>query len=129
MVYSCTMRKGFKYRIYLTKGQRRLLEHQLELCRWVYNQTLSQPKQAFEQRGQRLRLFDTQAMLPVWKLLNPALKSVHSQVLQNVQVRVHLAFQSFFRRLKAGAEEVGFPRFKSLGRYDSITYPQYGNGV
>jgi putative transposase len=31
--------------------------------------------------------------------------------------------------VKEGAEEVGYPRFKDFGRYDSITYPQYGNGV
>lgn len=43
--------------------------------------------------------------------------------------RVELAFQAFFRRVKQGADEPGFPRFKSIGRYDSITYPQYGNGV
>jgi len=68
-------------------------------------------------------------MLPVWKLARPALNQVHSQVLQNVCVRVDLAFQAFFRRVKQSAEEVGYPRFKGFGRYDSITYPQYGNGV
>jgi putative transposase len=31
--------------------------------------------------------------------------------------------------VKQGAEDVGFPRWKQFGRYDSITYPQYGNGV
>ena len=35
------MRKAFKYRIYLTNGQRRILEQQLEECRWVYNQMLA----------------------------------------------------------------------------------------
>ncbi len=50
-------------------------------------------------------------------------------MLQNVQVRVDLAFQAFFRRVKSGGGAVGFPRFKGVGRYDSITYPQYGNGV
>jgi putative transposase len=57
------------------------------------------------------------------------LKLVHSQVLQNVHVRVDLAFQAFFHRVKKGADEPGYPRFKQFGRYDSITYPQYGNGV
>jgi putative transposase len=120
------MRKTYKYRIYLTKGQRRLLEGQLETCRWVYNETLAERKRAYEERGVRLRLYDTQAMLPVWKLTKPELKGVQSQVLQNVQVRVDLAFQAFFRRVREGAEEPGFPRFKGKGRYDSITYPQYG---
>lgn len=57
------------------------------------------------------------------------MKLVHSQVLQNSGIRVDLAFQAFFRRVKEGAKEVGFPRFKGFGRYDGITYPQSGNGV
>lgn len=123
------MRKSFKYRIYLTNGQRRILEQQLELSRWAYNQTLAERKRAYQERGETLRLYDTQALLPVWKLTKPELKLVHSQVLQNISVRVDLAFQAFFRRVKTGDSEPGFPRFKGFGRYDSITYPQYGNGV
>jgi putative transposase len=123
------MRKSFKYRIYLSRGQRRILAQQLEACRWVYNQTLAERERAYAERGESLRLYDTQAMLPGWKLTRPALKRVHSQVLQNISVRVDLAFQAFVRRVNAGANAVGFPRFKGVGRYDSLTYPQYGNGV
>src|SRR5262249_25352667 len=68
-------------------------------------------------------------MLPGWKEQRPSLKLVHAQVLQNVQVRVDLAFQAFFRRVKERAEDVGYPRYKTVDRYRSITYPQYGNGV
>jgi putative transposase len=46
--------------------------------------------------------------------------------LQNVTERVELAFQAFFRRVKAGEEEVGYPRFKGYGNYDSFTYTQSG---
>jgi putative transposase len=122
------MRKTYKYRIYLTDGQRRILEQQLEECRWVYNQTLATRRDAYAEDAP-LRLYDTQALLPLWKETRPALKLVHSQVLQNVQVRVDLAFQAFFQRIKKGADEPGYPRFKQFGRYDSMTYPQYGNGV
>src|SRR5215211_7174485 len=122
------MRKTFKYRIYLQNGQRRILTTMLEECRWVYNQTLEAREFAHE-NSIKCGLYDTQAMLPGWKETRPSLKLVHSQVLQNVQVRVDLAFQAFFRRVKAGEKEVGYPRFKSFGRYDSMTFPQYGNGV
>jgi putative transposase len=123
------MRKAFKYRIYLTNGQRRILEHQLEESRWVYNELLAERKRAYEERGESLRKYDALNLLPVWKLTRPSMKLVHSQVLQNIGIRVDLAFQAFFRRVKEGAEAVGFPRFKGFGRYDSLTYPQYGNGV
>lgn len=122
------MRKAFKYRIYLTKGQRRMFEQQLEECRWVYNQTLELRRDSHA-NGVKCKLYDTQAFLPIWKVDRPKLKLVHSQVLQNVQVRVDLAFDAFFRRVKQGAEDVGYPRFKQFGRYDSMTFPQYANGV
>ncbi len=122
------MRKTYKYCIYLTNGQRCILNTMLEECRFVYNQTLEAREFAYE-HSIKCGLYDTQAMLPDWKKTRPSLKLVHSQVLQNVQVRVDLAFQAFFRRVKAGEAEVGYPRFKGFGRYDSITYPQYGNGV
>ena len=43
-------------------------------------------------------------------------------------MRVDLAFHAFFRRVKAGDEKVGYPRFRAFGRYDSFTYPQYPVG-
>ena len=49
-------------------------------------------------------------------------------MLQNVAVRIDLAFKAFFRRVKNG-EKPGYPRFRGKNRYDSITYPQYGNGA
>jgi putative transposase len=61
--------------------------------------------------------------LPALKAERPALAGVHSQVLQNVAVRIDLAFKAFFRRLKAG-ETPGYPRFRGKGRYDSLTFPQ-----
>src|SRR3990167_305703 len=120
--------KTFKYRIFPTTAQETILEKQLEECRWLYNKVLETRKESYELQGVSLGNYDTMTMIPDWKLERPSLKTVHSQVLQNVNVRVDLAFQSFFRRVKAG-EVPGYPRFKGYGRYDSMTYPQYGNGV
>ncbi len=58
----------------------------------------------------------------------PSLATVHSQVLQNVAMRLDLAFKAFFRRVKAG-EKPGYPRFRGAGWYDSFTYPQGGYSV
>jgi putative transposase len=45
--------------------------------------------------------------------------------LQNVAVRLDLAFKAFFRRSKDG-EQPGYPRFRGRDRYDSFCYPQSG---
>src|SRR5262245_8933930 len=123
------MRKALKYRIYLTNGQRRILERQLEECRWLYNETLATRKNAWEHQQRSLDWYETKRAIPLLKNTRTSLKLVHSQVLQNVTERVDLAFKAFFRRVKAGEQEVGYPRFKGKGRYDTLTYPQYGNGV
>ena len=119
------MRKACRYRLYPSKSQTTLLEQTLEICRWVYNDTLALRKNAWEQEQHSLSLYETNKILTQWKKERSDLNRVHSQVLQNVQVRVDLAFKSFFRRVKAG-ENPGYPRFKGKGRYDSITYKQSG---
>src|SRR5262249_16507134 len=113
-------------RLYPTPAQKHQLENQLELCRFVYNETLAIRKQAWEERGESLSLYDTNKLLPIWKAEHPELKRVFSQVLQNAQERVDLAFKAFFRRAKAGKEKVGYPRFRGQGRYDSMTFKQFG---
>lgn len=49
---------------------------------------------------------------------------VNAQVLQNTLRRLDKAFQNFFRRVRNGDAQAGFPRFKSRSRFDSFTFPQ-----
>src|SRR5260370_42225022 len=121
------MRKTFKYRLYPNKQQQRLLDQQLEECHWLYNQLLAERRDAWEQRGESVRLYDQHATLPALKAERPALAGVQSQVLQNVAVRIDRAFKAYFRRCKAG-EAPGYPRFRGKGRYESITFPQVPEG-
>src|SRR5437868_10126387 len=122
------MRKTFMYRLFPSKKQLKALNGTLEECRWLYNHLLERRKVAYEQDGKRLSLYQQQETFPILKAERPSLKQVHSQVLQNVAVRIDLAYQASFRRWKAG-EKPGFPRFKGRGRYDSITYPQSGFSI
>ncbi len=117
------MLKTFKYRLYPNKHQQRLLDHQLEECRWLYNSLLAERRDAWEQRQESLRYYDQATSLPTLKAERASLASVQSQVLQNVAVRIDLAFKAFFRRVKAG-ETPGYPRFRGKNRYASFTFPQ-----
>jgi putative transposase len=122
------MRKTFRYRLCPTKNQETAMQGILSECRWLYNTLLEQRKTAWEERQESIGLYDQHALLPALKDSRPSLKTVHSQVLQNVAVRLDLAFQAFFRRVKAG-EEPGYPRFRGADRYDSFCFPQFGNGA
>ena len=119
------MRKTFKYRLYPTKLQVTKLNDILEQTRWVYNETLALRKNVWDLEKKSISLYATQKEMTQWKVQRPELNIVFSQVLQNAQLRVDLAFKAFWRRCKAG-EKPGFPRFKGKGWYDSITYPQSG---
>jgi putative transposase len=117
------MLKTFKYRLYPNKQQQRLLELLLEECRWLYNHLLAERRDAWGQRQESLRYYDQATTLPALKAERPSLAGVQSQVVQNVAVRIDLAFKAFFRRVRAG-ETPGYPRFRGVGRYDSLTFPQ-----
>ena len=121
------MQKYFKYRIYPTKKQTRLLNETIEECRWLYNHLLEQRREGYEPEGKILSCFEQQRTYAALKEQRPSLNVAHSQVLQNVAIRVDLVFKAFIRRYKHG-ENPGFPRFKGPGHYDSITYPQIPNG-
>ena len=123
------MAKVYRYRLKPTKAQIAKLNEQLELCHWVYNETLAIRKNAFEQEGKSVSYFESKRMLPIWKVSNPELSTVHSQVLQDVVLRVNLAFKAFFRRVQSSEEDPGYPRFKGKNRYDSISYPQSGFSI
>jgi len=120
--------KLYRYRLKPTKAQIVKLNEQLELCRWVYNETLALRKNSFEQDGKSVNYYESKRMIPIWKKSKPELSKVHSQVLQDVVLRVNLAFKAFFRRIQSG-EEPGYPRFKGYGRYDSLSYPQSGFSI
>ena len=122
------MRKAYQFRLNPSHHQRTLLLKTLDACRWVYNETLAIRKNTWEQEKKTLSLYETNKLLTGWKVEKPELIDVHSQVLQNVQARVDLAFQAFYRRVKAG-QTPGYPRFRGRGRCDSITFKQSGFSI
>ena len=125
------MFKSFKYRLRPTGKQENILLMHIEECRLLYNQLVASRVQAYKNSKASLSCYDQQKMLPLLKHQHNGFVQVYSQVLQQVAVRVDLAFKAFFRRLKEKAktgEKAGFPRYKGQNRYDSITYPQFSNG-
>lgn len=122
------MIRNFKYRIYPNKKTKSLLNKTLESCRVLYNSTLNNKINHYKETNKNLSLFECNKELTKSKIDKVDLSLVYSQVLQDVQKRVDLAFGHFFRRVKQKKDNPGFPRFKGIGRYDSFTYKQPSNG-
>lgn len=119
-------KQTFQYRLYPTPAQANTMQATLDECRWLYNRLLEERKMAWDETETNLTYYDQQNRLPILKAERPSLSAVHSQVLQNVAVRIDLAFKAFFRRVKVG-EAPGYPRFRGAGWYDSFCYPQSGH--
>jgi putative transposase len=107
---------SFKYRLYPTRTQSQLMDGTLETCRRLYNDLLS------DRIENGTGFYEQKKKLVQLKVDNKFLKGVHSQVLQDVVLRLDKAFQSFFAGLSK------YPRFKRRGRYNSFSYPQHKIG-
>jgi len=119
------MRKTFKYRIFPNKSQAAKLNKTLDGCRWLYNRFLEERKNAWESEKKSISRYDHTNSIPGLKKEYEFLSNIFSQVLQEVAIRLDLAFRAFFRRVKHG-ETPGYPRFRGKFRYNSFTYPQAG---
>ena len=60
----------FRYRLYPAKQQVTKLNKTLDLCRWVYNETLALRKNAWESEQKKIGYYDSKRMIPVWKGIN-----------------------------------------------------------
>lgn len=132
--------KSYKYEMRPTKNQEVKLNQTLNTCRHLYNDILSERKDGYENGGWNIQYNDQQNYLPTLRnrtdKFGKELREIYAQVEQNVIKRVDISYQNFFRRVKNNKEgsnnqykKPGFPRFKSRNRYDSFTFPQYGNGA
>ncbi len=121
------MLKAYRYRLYPSKPQQRLLERTLETARRWYNDCLAQRKAAYELVGWSVSYAYQLRQVKHRKAESPFAAGVHSHVLQLVCTDLERAFQAFFRRVKAG-EKPGYPRFKGRNRFSSFGFKEYGNG-
>jgi putative transposase len=119
------IRRAFKYRLYPTRAQAEELDRILWRCRELYNAAVYQRREAYRVCGIGVTYCMQQNELPALKKEHPQFREVGSQVLQDVLRRVSLAFDAFFRRVKAG-EKPGYPRYRGRDRYDSFTLTQAG---
>jgi len=87
---------SYKYRLYPNREQRKAIDFTVERCRLLYNRLLDERIHAYRDNGKSLNYYDQANTFNERKAAIPALKQVHSQVLQDVAKRLDKAFQAFF---------------------------------
>ena len=125
---SITSIKVFKYRLYPCAMQEQNLFRVLNACRNLYNMALAERKFAWTVERRKVGIADTEQSAKRYRATFPYAQQMFSQTAQSVVKQVDLAFQGFFRRVKAG-EAPGYPRFKSRNRFNSFEFKQFGVGA
>jgi putative transposase len=122
------MRKAYKYRLYPNKQQTQTLETMLETHRRLYNRARALRKDAWEQEKRHVSYQKQSAHLKTDRTSNSYLQATNFSSCQATLRRVPRAFENFFRRLKEGGKDPGYPRFKGRNRFDTVEFPSYGDG-
>ena len=120
------MRRTFKYRMYPTRVQDAALHAQVdEACR-LYNAALDERRSAWRMKRISISYLDQANQLKAIRASGDV-GVANFSACQDVLRRVDRTFAAFFRRLRAG-RTAGYPRFRSRFRYDSLTWPSWGDG-
>ena len=120
------MRLTFKYRIYPTKPQAGFLVGELRDAASLYNAALEERIGAWKVCHKSINDYDQANQLKAMRA-DGCLTLANFSCCQDVLRRVDKTYKAFFARVKRG-EKPGFPRYRSARRYDSITFPSYGDG-
>jgi putative transposase len=122
------VRRSYKFLLRPTRKQGAALEACLEDTRQLYNAALEERREAWRKGRHRVTFYGQDAQLKEIRAADLERYGRWSFTCERAAIkRLDLAFQAFFRRVKAG-EKPGYPRFKGRGWWDSVQWPA-GNGA
>ena len=104
-----TFQKGIRVRLYPTEEQEILINKTIGCCRFVYNKTLENCKQSYEQTQHFPSQGERSANIVKMKEEQPFLKEADACALQNSIKDFNFALDNFFK----SRSHFGFPQFKS----------------
>jgi putative transposase len=121
------LRRAYKFRAYLTRGQDGRAGECLRDHRVLINAALEERRVAWKRCATSVRYGAQSAQLKAIRQECPEQGRWSFSSQQATLRRLDKAFDAFFRRVKAG-QKPGYPRFKSAGRFDSVEWPKDGDG-
>ncbi|SDM14594.1 putative transposase [Streptomyces wuyuanensis] len=123
------MIRAYKFLLRPTARQTAVLGQMLRDHCSLYNGALQERRDAYRHTSKTtVRDGDQSAQLKEIRVFDPERQgrwAFSSQ--QATPRRLDKAFKAFFRRVKAG-QSPGYPRFKGVGHFDTVTFPKGGDG-
>lgn len=107
------VKKTFKFRLYPNKEQKIQLAKTFGCTRFIYNYYLDKRIELYKSEQRSMNYNACSADLTNLKKEKEWLKEVDSHSLQNSLKDLERSYQNFFREVKRGNKDQGFPKFKS----------------
>ena len=124
-----TIHATYLVRCSLSPAGYRRMDDILGRLNWLYNQALAERKTAYTERKRALNLYEQYKWLTGLRAGNEhELGEIALGPARGMLKRLDEAFQSFFRRVKAG-HAPGFPRFRPLSRCVTIDLTKISGGT
>lgn len=103
--------RTFQYRLYPTKEQQAKLWQHTNKLNSLYNYFLNQKIEAYKKDKTNIGQLEQQKELIVLKSNDSIMADIHSQVVQQVPLRLNKSYQAFFRRVKNKKKLLDFQSF------------------
>jgi putative transposase len=97
------------------------------VAREVYNACVLERREAYRMAGVAVNYYAQANQIKAIRQDRPDIAAVTFSMLRAICRRAQRAYENFFRRVKAG-QTPGFPHVKSYLRFNSVTFPSYGDG-
>jgi putative transposase len=107
-----TVITGYKYRIYPTEEQKVQINRTFGCCRFIYNHFLTMKIELYNKEQKSLLYINCSKILTQLKKEKEWLKEPDKFALQNSLKDLDSAYKNFFREIKKGNKNQGFPKFK-----------------
>jgi putative transposase len=121
------VKRTVTYRLYPTAKQETAMLAIKRGHQRLYNAALEQRRAAWRRQRHSVTRTAQEKDLTALRAEDETIRGLNAQSSQLTLKRLDLAFQAFFRRVKAG-KTPGYPRFKSLKRFKGWGYKTHGDG-
>lgn len=120
------LRRVYRFRLYPTRQQRERLEVHLGAACALYNAALEHRRTAWRAHGLSVSYSDQSRELKELRAAGLIPRDANFWSQQAVLRQLDRAFAAFFRRLAAGTQP-GFPRYKAVQRFNTLSFTSKGN--
>src|SRR5262245_45508730 len=123
------MIRAYKFLMRPTSGQQGALAEMLRDHCSLYNGALQERRDAYRHASKTTVRYGQQStQLKDIRAFDPERQGRWSFSSQQATLRrLDKAFAAFFRRIKTG-DKPGYPRFRSVKRFDTVDFPKDGDG-